>query len=212
MDKKSFILHLDLGNVIELMDNEQAGQLIKAVFHWHKHEIIPNDIDNSIKFILISLVSQFKRDASKWEKIRAKRSEAGKCGAKQKLANAGKRKHKLANQAVSVSGSVSVSVSDSELIPPNPQGGTEVGYQEAFLAFWEAYPRKVGKGAAYRSWQKAKGKPDKYTMAKIIAEHSKSDQWKKDGGQFIPHPATWINQRRWEDTVENNGYDTLFTE
>ena len=24
---------------------------------------------------------------------------------------------------------------------------------------------------------------------------------KKEGGQFIPYPATWINGRRWEDEV-----------
>ena len=27
----------------------------------------------------------------------------------------------------------------------------------------------------------------------------KSGQWKKENGQYIPHPATYINQRRWED-------------
>jgi hypothetical protein len=26
-----------------------------------------------------------------------------------------------------------------------------------------------------------------------------SAEWTKDGGQFIPHPATWLNQKRWED-------------
>ena len=28
-----------------------------------------------------------------------------------------------------------------------------------------------------------------------------SDQWTKDGGQFIPLPATWLNNSRWEDDV-----------
>ena len=27
----------------------------------------------------------------------------------------------------------------------------------------------------------------------------KQPDWKKNGGQFIPHPSTWLNNRRWED-------------
>lgn len=36
-----------------------------------------------------------------------------------------------------------------------------------------------------------------------------SRDWLKDGGQFIPHPATFLNQRRWEDnpTAEINNND-----
>lgn len=26
-----------------------------------------------------------------------------------------------------------------------------------------------------------------------------SEQWQRDGGQFIPHPATYLNQGRWKD-------------
>ena len=32
-----------------------------------------------------------------------------------------------------------------------------------------------------------------------IASQKKSPQWQKDNGQFIPHPATWLNGQRWED-------------
>ena len=32
-----------------------------------------------------------------------------------------------------------------------------------------------------------------------VAHQSKSDQWTKDGSAFVPHPTTWLNQKRWED-------------
>jgi hypothetical protein len=32
--------------------------------------------------------------------------------------------------------------------------------------------------------------------------HVASEQWRRDDGRFIPHPATWLNQRRWEDEAE----------
>ncbi len=74
---------------------------------------------------------------------------------------------------------------------------------EQFNIFWMAYPRKVGKGAAEKIWEKMKG--DKELFDKIIqavANQRNSEQWLRDNGVFIPHPATWLNQRRWEDEVK----------
>lgn len=81
----------------------------------------------------------------------------------------------------------------------------------AFDQFWAAYPRKVGKPAAQRMWKKtwmvhaeAEGiDPSKpWLMDRILAgleRWKQTEQWQKEGGQFIPHPATFLNQRRWED-------------
>ena len=41
-------------------------------------------------------------------------------------------------------------------------------------------------------------------MLEAIEKHKASSQWQKDGGQFIPHPATWLNQERWEDEINDN--------
>lgn len=73
----------------------------------------------------------------------------------------------------------------------------------AFDEFWGAYPRKVGKQKAFEKWCIIN--PDDELKAKILAavkEHSKSAQWQKDDGIFIPHPATWLYQRRWEDELK----------
>jgi DNA-binding transcriptional regulator YhcF (GntR family) len=69
-----------------------------------------------------------------------------------------------------------------------------------FDTFWSAYPVKKGKGAAEKSWQKLK--PDLQTVLTAIEAQKQSDQWTKDNGKFIPYPATWLNQKRWEDEVE----------
>lgn len=31
----------------------------------------------------------------------------------------------------------------------------------------------------------------------------KSSGWKKDGGQFIPYPASWVNAEGWEDEPDD---------
>ena len=36
-------------------------------------------------------------------------------------------------------------------------------------------------------------------MLETIRQQKSSIQWLTDGGRFIPHPATWLNQGRWED-------------
>lgn len=71
-----------------------------------------------------------------------------------------------------------------------------------FDAFWEVYPRKVGKAAAQKSWDKLC--PDDALCDTILSAaeaQKRSAQWLKDGGQYIPNPATWLNQRRWEDEL-----------
>ena len=69
-----------------------------------------------------------------------------------------------------------------------------------FDVFWAACPRKVGKGSAERAWRKIN--PDEalaMQIVKAMTEQRSCQQWKKDNGQFIPHPATWLNRKSWED-------------
>lgn len=71
---------------------------------------------------------------------------------------------------------------------------------DEFNLFWEAYPKKVAKGAARKKFFKIAPKDDLFQ--KIMAALSvvkESEQWKKDRGKFIPYPSTWLNQERWED-------------
>lgn len=87
------------------------------------------------------------------------------------------------------------SSSSSSIKPPDPP--SPVGFGE----FWSAYPRKVGKGEAEKAWKVTKGVELK-TILQAIERARATEQWRKDGGQFIPHPATWLRQKRWEDEPE----------
>ena len=71
---------------------------------------------------------------------------------------------------------------------------------DGFASFWEQYPKKVAKPQALKAWKKLK--PAGQVLADLMAALEKqkaSADWLKDGGQFIPHPASWLNGRRWED-------------
>lgn len=74
------------------------------------------------------------------------------------------------------------------------------GADVRFDAFWRAYPNRVGKDAARTAFDKRKVDDDLLAlMLSAIAAQSKSEKWTKDGGKFIPNPATWLNQGRWMD-------------
>jgi hypothetical protein len=69
-----------------------------------------------------------------------------------------------------------------------------------FDEFWKLYPKRVGKGAAEKSWAKIKEPVKTIELIKNSLEWQKqTEQWKKNNGQFIPGPAVYLNQRRWED-------------
>lgn len=71
---------------------------------------------------------------------------------------------------------------------------------EAFEQFWKAYPRKVAKGAARKAWAKLNPPPAlQHKITQALAWQRTQEQWTKDGGQYIPHPATWLNHERWDD-------------
>lgn len=70
-------------------------------------------------------------------------------------------------------------------------------YTKDFLAFWQEYPKKTGKGAAFEKWIQLNPPLEKILAA--LAWQKKSRDWQKDNGQYIPHPKTYLNQRRWED-------------
>ena len=69
-----------------------------------------------------------------------------------------------------------------------------------FDLFWDAYPKKKSKQAAEKAFKKVKV-PVEVLMA-AVERQKQSKDWLKDGGQFIPYPATWLNQGRWEDEVD----------
>ena len=75
--------------------------------------------------------------------------------------------------------------------------------------FWPAYPRKAAKASAAKAF--AKINPDDALLGRMLAaleRERRSDQWQREAGRFIPHAATWLNQRRWEDEAQpTNEFD-----
>ncbi len=92
------------------------------------------------------------------------------------------------------------------------------GYCQAFEEFWKVYPRREAKKVAFESWKTAGGKIKKdrsissedaaaflLDRATVFANSPRA-KWPMDK---ICHPATWLNQGRYDDdpAAWEAGYD-----
>lgn len=90
-------------------------------------------------------------------------------------------------------------------LPPAEAGGAQSGVEnlnssDGFEAFFAAYPRKVGKMQARREWGKLE--PDDSLRKRIgssLRAWARSPEWSRNEGQFIPKPARWLREARWDD-------------
>lgn len=85
----------------------------------------------------------------------------------------------------------------NSITPIAPKGAKRSDAE--FDIFWNAYPTKVGKQPARKAFDKVKVPIE--TLVAAIERQKCSSQWSKDGGQYIPNPATWLNQGRWTDEL-----------
>jgi hypothetical protein len=109
---------------------------------------------------------------------------------------------------------------EKEINPPTPQGGLRAcadagareagdvpkpkakraGEHEAFPAFWAAYPegKRLNRKGAAKSYNAAVETSSPEAILEGLELWKRGKQWANDGGQYIPHPTTFLNQRRFE--------------
>jgi hypothetical protein len=113
----------------------------------------------------------------------------------------------LDNRKPTPSSSSPSSSSSSEHPLSVPQGGRKrrakglsAGQAEVFELFWQEYPRKQNRGAAERAWANLDAGED-LVVAIVTAVRAQrgTAEWTREGGRFVPYPATWLNAKRWLD-------------
>lgn len=81
------------------------------------------------------------------------------------------------------------------------KSGTRYTYDEVFEAWWRAYPgtRKDSKSRAYAKWKQVLKRGDVLhsDLFCVLLRWINSEEWQKDGGQFICAPLVWLNKERW---------------
>ena len=177
------------GAAITALSDDEAGRLAKALWAYTmtgERQEIQGAEKAVLAMIMLTLSEDEKRDAE----ISVVRALAGAKGGKQTQANA-KQTEAIAKQT-----EANASNCSNKNKSKNKNKETDI----LFERFWTAYPRKVNKPGAKRAFEKIN--PDEQlleTMLKAIEQQKRSAQWQEM--QYIPHPATRLNQERWKDTV-----------
>lgn len=155
----------------------------------------------------------YQRDWQDWQSVRHPRQTVNPAPPAEHLTQcSGQQRELFLRHPAIISGiDPESSSSGSDLFQSLARAGTREtanGYrltaQEIadFERFWVAYPNRKAKGAAIKAWSKLR--PDSALVERILAAieaQKRSPAWLKDGGEFIPHPSTWLNQSRWQDEV-----------
>lgn len=93
--------------------------------------------------------------------------------------------------------------SNDDETPPDTETDTETDNKNPltpFDEFWAVWPKRKAKQDAIKAWKKLKVTDSLWLLIKAAIERDlQTDDWKKNGGSFVPHPATWLNGKRWED-------------
>lgn len=207
--RESFVLYTAYSDQLDLLSDEQCGKLFRAIMTHAKGEDV-HHLD-SVTMMLFSVIrARMDTDAERYAAVCKARSEAGKKGGRPRAANQDKAKkakgffdnQDKAKKAKKADYEYEYDIdndNDKNIKPLKPSLSAE-----RFEAFWKAYPKKVGKKAAASAWEKARVSGELFTKIMTTLEAVKcSDQWHKEGGRYIPNPATWINQGRWDDDVQS---------
>ena len=127
------------------------------------------------------------------QKSTTQKSSAGKSGAYARW-----HPHRSANAtAMANHGNKEVDKEVDKDKDKNNPSPPKVEKEVPFNIFWKRYPKKVGKQAARRAWKTHKAKLQE--VLESLSWQIASEDWTKEGGKYIPNPATYLNQHRWED-------------
>ena len=93
------------------------------------------------------------------------------------------------------------------------QDGVLSEVETMFLKFWSIYPKKVDKKGSFRAFKNIPKLKEVFPgILQALEIQTKSAQWTKDHGQYIPNPTTYIHQERWLTVSETDELQTKINE
>jgi arylsulfatase A-like enzyme len=185
MAMSGFICHDDYLQKTAKLTDEEVGRLFRALMQYHATGVAEDIAGRE------SIAFDFMRE----DIDRTEEAYKAKCEK-----NRNTRLAAIANERQQTS----TNVNDCPQKEKEKEKEKEKKKEEEllFARFWDAYPKHTAKAAARKAFDKVNPDAAKVeTMLSAIEKQKASAQWQENGGQFIPYPATWLNQNRWEDEL-----------
>lgn len=203
--KASFILYSEQAEVFNLLEDSEAGKLIKAIFEYQQTGVMPK-LDKSLRIAFMPIKGTLDRNAVKWEEIRKKRSEAGKIGMQKRWAenitNDNKSYQKITKDNktyqditkitvydnVNVNDNIKENIKRKKFIPPTieevnlyiKEKQLKVDGQKFFEYFTEG------------GWKDSKGNQVKNWKQKLLT-------WNRYADKSVPNNHNSLNKRSYDD-------------
>ena len=182
-DHASFIFHKSYADVLWRLPAEQKSGFVEMLTRYAFTQAMPSEDDPNYNYFLLI------------RPIMDKSQERAESGAKGGRASR--------HSGASLQASLKSKRSDRDDDKDNDKD-REKEIEESFSTFWKVYPRKDGKKAAQKSFVRIMRDADDPAdlldrLIRSVELARRSPQWQRDDGQFIPLPATWLNNERWED-------------
>lgn len=195
--------------------------------YYSREKAIPADVAQACRLVratgkeerkAVETVLQefFKLDAAGWVHVRCEEEivKAAEAAARARKNGAkGGRPQKPKDNPEKTQPVISGNPEESKSKAPNPITNpitnnppkSPKGEPEGFAEFYAAYPNKVARPSAAKAFAKVTA-PLGVLLA-AIEKQKRTPAWRKDKGQFIPMPATWLNNERWNDQIEGSDGD-----
>lgn len=207
--------------LLKQKDKQNENNILNFAFKLSKHlpfdvDVIKRALDELIELDVIQLDGDngdrlSQKRMVKDAQLSQKRAEAGKKGgtARVKKNNTvasdfaqAKMQANSENEIVIENNNIDTNNIKNDSIKSNTVIQKE-RLKNQFAEFWKEYPRKVAKAKAEKAWESVKPTDEVFEeIMQAVRRQKLSEQWRKDNGQYIPHPTTWLNQKRWEDEID----------
>ena len=194
MSKKSFYLFHDSLDILNDLTDEQAGKLFKAIYNFNIG--IDTELDPVLKMCFLPFRNQFVRDLDAYNKKCEKNKLNGINGGRPSKTEITEPNR---NNPV---GYLKPNRTEITQTPHDKDTDTDTDTEKdndkktTFVRFWNLYDKKVSRDKCEKIWAKLSEKDIEKifeTLPAFIA--SIKDK------QFQPHPATYLNQKRWNDEI-----------
>ena len=175
-------------------DVETVGALLNAYFSYENGVWYHKRIESEIRKFSEKQARAKQANASRWSK-RGLKSET--------LSDADKKRHRSRTDPNQEP------ITNNQEPLNKKQGDTAPDGATPFDEFWQTWPSNKRKGAKDKCLKVWQSKGFDLQSAEILAHvriMSKSNDWIKENGEFIPAPLTYLNQSRW------SGSDSVIAE
>lgn len=208
--KRAFKLYNDYKIHVDLLSDEDAGKLFKAILNFANGIKSNEELDGAMMMAFSFISAQMARDAEAYDKRCEVNRANGKKGGRP-------RKHPVptveeeTEQRTDSPEAVEQVVKDEYIEEPEknkeepaqlkaenrPKKQASNEYTPEFESFWKEYPRKVDKGAAWKSWKaRIKEGESPQNMRFAAIQYAMDCRRLHREPEYIKHAKTFLGETR----------------